>query len=887
MTFLRKLVWRFRRRKRERELHEELEFHLDVDKQEREAEGLDGREAHLAARRDLGSLALVAENTRTTWGWSFVEQCVQDVQYGLRAFVRSPGFTFAGTTTLAIGIGMTTAIFSVVYGMLLRPLPLHESDRLVLLTTLDGTDESGALSPPNFMSLKESIDHSSRSFSDFAGFEATELTLTGAGEAERIRGARVSGEFFQVLGATPILGRTFLLSEHNPGNTRVAVLGHRLWQRQFGGSRTVLGRHIVLNGIPHDIIGVMAPGCTFPYGSDIWIPQTYGGYLSSSSIAGRKSNTLVDVIGRLGPGIDNEQARAELHLLARRLEDRFPATNTGVTFGVVPLRDDLVGDVRPLLLLLLGAVVLVLVLASANVAGLLLARGASRRDEIAVRSALGAGRSRIVRQLVTEALVLGLFGNLLGLAIAYAVSGSLRAAYSDGLQRLGLSDAIRVDAPILAFACGITLVASALAALVPALRTAGYGIVEGLQSGGRNRISSRQSERWRGGLVSAQLAIAVVLLAGAGLLMKSFVRLASVDAGIRPERVLTFRLSTPATSYRGPTTVTFFDHLIERLERHHDVESAAAVFRLPIRQSTFGSRFRLEHAVDPEQRERSIGVQVVTPQYFDVLGVRIVSGRALTSDDRAGARPVVLINETGARRFFGDANPIGRQLRQFSYDPLEDAAEAFTIVGVVADVRTSGLGEELEPEAFFAHAQVPQGQMFVAVRTTGDPLDLTSIVRSEVAGLDRGLPVQELHSMDEVVSASLSRQRLLTRFVSLFSVVALVLAAVGIFGLVSFSVTERTREIGVRIALGASWANAIGPIVSHTVVLVGAGLMIGLGGAAGLTRLLEQELFGVTPLDPSVFAGVVALLAVVAVVASLVPAWRAATVNPLVALRAE
>jgi putative ABC transport system permease protein len=518
---------------------------------------------------------------------------------------------------------------------------------------------------------------------------------------------------------------------------------------------------------------------------------------------------------------------------------------------------------------------------------LLLARGASRREEIAVRSALGAGRSRIVCHFVTEALVLGVAGNLVGLIVASWASNSIALAYGEGLLRLGLAEAIRLDGPILAFAFVITIVTSAVAGLAPAIRTAETALSERLQSGGRSRIAPRHGQRLRSGLVVAQLALALVLLVGAGLLIKSFARLTSVDPGIRTDRTLTFRLNLPGAAYPAPRVVEFYDRLIDRLDHHSGVESAAAVFRLPIRQSTFGSRFRLERALDAEQRERSIGVQIVTPGYFKTVGVPILRGRGLTDGDRVGGLPVILINETAAKSLFPADDPIGRRLVQFSYDPLENAAAAFTVVGIVADVRTSGLDEELEPEAYFAHAQVPHNSMFVAVRTTGEPLEIARTVREVVREIDSAVPIVEVRSMQQVVSESVARERLLARFVSLFSAVALILAGVGVFGLVSFAVTERTREIGVRLALGASRASAVGEMIRQTSRLVLIGMAIGLAAALAVARTLEGELFGVVPTDLSVFATVALVLTVTALAASLIPAWRAATVDPLVALRSD
>jgi predicted permease len=577
-AFLRKVGWAIRRPRKDAELREELEFHLAEEADERKASGLGEDAAYFAARRDLGSIALIREDTSAMWGWPLLEQFAQDVQQGSRALVRNPAFALTAVVTFALGIGMTTAIFSVVYGLLLRPLPLDEPDQLVMVSTIDGADESGAVSPPNFMSLAENIDAGSGSFSHIAGFQGTEMTLTGAGEARRIRGARVSARFFETLNAATILGRTFRREEHDAGLGQVAILSHALWRQHFGSDRGVIDRAVILNGVPHAVVGITAPGFAFPYGGDFWIPQSYTGYFSSLSIAGRKSNTLVGVIGRLRTDVGLDTAQRELRVLGRRLEEQFPQTNANVTFSALALRDDLVGDVRSMLLLLFGAVALVLLISSANVAGLLLARTASRREEIAVRSALGAARGRIVRQFVTEALVLGVGGSLLGLMVAYWTSNGVAAAYGEGLRRLGLAEAIRLDGPVLAFALVITLLASTLAGLAPAFRVAEQPLADRLRSGGRSRTALRQAERLRGGFVVAQLALAVVLLVGAGLLIKSFVQLTSVDPGIRTDRVLTFRLAVPAAAYGSPRIVEFYDRLLDRLENHAGVESAAAVF---------------------------------------------------------------------------------------------------------------------------------------------------------------------------------------------------------------------------------------------------------------------------------------------------------------------
>ncbi|MGH9172956.1 MAG: ABC transporter permease [Vicinamibacterales bacterium] len=693
-----------------------------------------------------------------------------------------------------------------------------------------------------------------------------------------------------MLDARPVLGRTFHREENEPGQELVVVLGHALWQQQFGGDPGVIGRTILLDANAHTVIGVMPRGFDFPGGRAFWVPQPYGrNYFSATSTSGRRGTAVVRVVGRLRSGVSLEAARAELDARGRWLEERFPATNAGVSFAVMPLHDDVVGDVRTPLVMLLGAVAFVLFIATANVAGLLLARAASRREEIAVRGALGAGRGRIVRQLVTESLLLGLGGGALGLALAFWATGRIVAAQIEGLRRAGLVDAIHVDGTVLAFAIGVTVVAGILAGLLPAFRAADDGLAGTLQSAGRSGLASQRGQRLRGALVVGQLALAVVLLHGAGLLLHSFVRLTSVDPGFRTDGVLSFGVELPPAAYSSNERVqAFFGELFERIRRHTGVLSVGAIHHLPIGSGgRFLSRFRVEGRTLAGEEEPAIGVRVVSPGYFQTMSVPVLRGRSIDDQDRAGGLPTVVINERAAAQFFAGDDPIGRRLVGFGYDPIEAAAEAFTVVGVVADVRSSGLSEASVAEAYFAQAQVPHRQMFVVVRTAGDPLAQIGAVRTEIRALDPNLPIPEFRTLDQVVADSLDRPRFFTTLLSLFAGVALTLAAVGIFGILSFAVTRRTREIGVRIALGASPRILVRTIVREALVLVLIGLGIGLGGALALTRILERELFGISRIDPVTFAGVILTLGATALLASLVPAWRASTVDPLVALRAD
>jgi putative ABC transport system permease protein len=877
----RKLQWTLARRRRERELSDELEFHLSVDAAEAEAAGLTAERARSAAQRELGSMARVAEDARAAWGWPLLEQILQDVRYALRTLARNPGFAAAAVVTLMLGVGMTTAIFSTVYGVLLRPLPFEAPERLMMLhTVITGeTTRDRTLSPPNFASLREET----RSLESVAAFVSGQETLTGAGDPQQLEGARVTAGFFELLRVRAAIGRTFDRREHEPGQDQVAVLGYGVWQRAFGGASSIIGRTIVLDGSPRVVIGVMPAGFDFPAACAVWLPQPHEDPFLPTSTIGRAFNTWLPVIGRLRDGATLESLHADLGEVGRRLEARFPDSNAGVGFIARPAHDEMVGEVRRPLLLLLGAVALVLSIACANVAGLLLARAARRREEMAVRASLGASRGRLVRQLVIESMVLGVGGGALGVLLATWATGRLAAAPVSGLPRL---DAIRVDGAVLAFALAVTLLAGVLAGLLPAIRAAGDSLGGALRTAGRSGLASQRGRRLRSGLVVGQLALAVVLLVGAGLFLRSFLRLTAVDPGFRAERVLSFRVDLPGTLYGSKSRVTaYYDQVIERLDALPGVQSVGVASRRPP-VGRLASRFRVDRREQPE-REPSIGIVSISPAYFETMGIDVVKGRGFTLADRMGSAPVVILNEAAAREFFPGEDPVGRRLVNFSYNPIEDIASAFTIVGVIRDYRNGGLGQRARTEAYFPQAQAGLGRMFVAVRANSDPLMLTAAIRAELLAIDPNLAIPTFQTIEQLVSDSVARPRFLTLVLSLFSAVALLLAAVGIFGLLSFTVAQRTHEIGVRLALGASPGSVVRGIVREALALVALGLGIGLAAALALSGLIERQLYGVAPTDPTAFVGVALVLGGTAVVASLVPALRAAAVDPLIALRTE
>ncbi|MGH7483460.1 MAG: ADOP family duplicated permease [Longimicrobiales bacterium] len=884
--WVRRALYLRHRDRAEFEMDEEFTLHVELDTEANRRRGMSPREARRRALLAFGGVERFKEEGRDARGTRWLEDLMSDVRYAGRQLRRSPGFAAVAVLTLALGIGATTAIFSVVNGVLLRSLPFEEPERLVRLrTVIEGEGGgSGNLSPPNFLSLREET----RAFADIVSFETIEYTWTGGGAARNLEGARVSAGFFEVLGEEPVLGRTFRSEENLPGNTDVVVLGHGLWRQAFGGDPRVLGRTITLDGVAHMVVGVMPPGFSFPEKRALWVPRPYTASWSAATTVGRKSNTIVPVLARLAPGQTLAAARVDLAAAGRRLSVRFPETNAGVGFTAVPLLDDVVGDARTPLLLLFGAAGFVLLIACANVVGLLLARATTRREELAARAALGAGRGRLVRQLLAESLVLGALGGGLGLLAAWLGTEALLAARPEGLPRL---DDVRVDGAVLAFATAVTLLAGVTVALAPAVQATRGMLSERLRAGGRNELGTRAGTRVRAGLVVCEVALAVLLLAGAGLLIRSFVAITAADAGFRTERVLAFELDLDAAAgYDSREKIRMaYDEIVRRLANLPDVEAAAAVFRLPIAPGPFTSRFLREGEPPPTggRMEPSIYFQIVTTDYFRVMEIPIVRGRGFTEDDRAGSLPGVVINRAAAARFFPDEDAIGQRLDWFSFYLMDEAADEFTIVGVVGDVRHKALTRAPEPTAYFAHQQVPADNMTAVVRTVADPLAVSGSIRAALDAFDPNLALRGLTTLDQALADSVSRPRFSAALLGLFAVIALTLAGIGVFGLLSFAVARQTREIGIRIALGARPGEVIRRVVAGALALAGTGLLVGLLAAFALTRLLESMLFGVSPSDPASYAVVSVLLGATIIVAAALPARRAATVDPMVALRHE
>ena len=800
----------------------------------------------------------------------------QDLQYAFRRLVRSPGFTAVAVLTLALGIGANSAIFSVINAVLLRPLPYPEPERLVgVYQVWKGSRD--VMSPANFLDIRAQT----RTLDDAAAISSGEYTLTGAGDPIRLRGSEVSASFFDVLRVGAMLGRTFAADENEPGKDKVIVLGYGLWQQRFGGRADVVGTAVPIDGTPRTIVGIMPPGFSFPPDHDLWIPMEY-----TESVRAARGAWYLDAIARLRPGVSPEQSASEVATLGKALQQQHPRENTDVGFTTFPLQEALVGDLRPALLVLIGAVGLVLLIACANVANLLLARAAARETELAVRTAMGAGRGRLVRQLLTESLVLGAAGGFAGLLIAFWGCDTLVALQPQGIPRL---NEIAVDRHVVLFTVGTSLLTAIFFGAIPAAQMTRASLATCLKEGGRGTMAARGSARMRAALVVAEMALAVMLLAGAGLLIRSFDRLQSVDPGFRPDETLSFELSLPRTAYQKDEQVSaFFDRFIERVRAVPGVRSAGAVMALPLSGARFNISFRvLGRPESAPGQEPSMEVRVATPDYFRTMGIPLLRGRLFNEGDAADVPWVVVLSESAAREYFPNEDPIGKRIEMGWRRRTDDKRAGGEVVGVVGDVKELGLAEAFPPEIYLPARQWPVGRMTIVAHTAVPPLSLAEEMTQVVHDLDATLPIAEMRTVSDVVAESIAQPRFYMLLLAVFAAVALALAAIGIFGVMSYTVSQRTREIGIRMALGAQGGSVISMVVRQAMVLAVAGLAVGLAGAAALSRTLTTLLFDLSPTDPGTFAAVGGVLAFVALLASYLPARRAASVDPIDALRAE
>jgi len=807
------------------------------------------------------------------------DEMFQDLRFGVRMLLKQPGFTLIAILTLALGIGANTAIFSVVNAVLLRALPYPEPGRLVRFWESNpGRDwlEFGA-SAPNFADWRKQQSV----YEQLAAYEFNTFNFTGSGEPERVAAVSVTANFFSVLGVAPAHGRNFLPEEEQSGRNRVAILSDGLWQRRFGADPNLIGHQIQLNGESYTVVGVMPPRFQLTQGTELWAPLTL-----DPAVQPRRADRSIrnlSVIGRLKPGVGLAQAQAAIDTIARQLEQQYPASNAGWGVRMSTFYDWLVPEqIRRSMLVLFAAVGFVLLIACANVANLLLARASARQREMAIRAALGASRWRVIRQLLSESLLLSTLGGLVGLLLAFWCTNLIKASTSLDIPRL---DETRLDVKALGFTFLIALITGLIFGLAPAWQASRLALNETLKEGGRSGGGS-QRQRLRGALVIAEVALALVLLIGAGLMIRSFAHLQNVPLGFTPENVLTMRLTLPAAKYgQGAPRVNFFDQLLQRLHGVPGVIDASAVTELPLAGGgTWAEEVQLEGRA-PDGTPRSAGVNAVLPRYFHTMGIPLLAGRDFTEQDRGafwlGETPLTwIVNETFARRYWPNENPLGKRFR------IGDNRNPFgTVIGVAGDVRSLSLEQEARPAFYVSHGHYSLPALTVVVRTSAPPEALTAALRAQVYALDPDLPVYNLRPLEQVVANAAGQPRFHTLLLGLFSAAAALLAAIGIYGVMTYTVTQRTHEIGIRLALGAQARDVRALVAGQGLKLALTGVALGLAAAFALTRLMKSLLYAVSPTDPLTFGVIALLLLSVALLACWLPARRATKVDPMIALR--
>ncbi|MEY2562837.1 MAG: hypothetical protein QOH88_1030 [Verrucomicrobiota bacterium] len=817
-----------------------------------------------------------------------------DIRYGLRQLLKHPGFTLIAVLTLALGIGANTAIFSVVNAVLLKPLPFPAPEELV---AIGGIDRTETVSPPKLSSMCYpdffDLRDQNRSFSSIAVYRDRTLSLVDEKDAQSVRGQKVSGEFFDVLGLKPMLGRGFVRADEQPGGGPggfKAVLSYSFWQSHFNSAPDVLDRVLILDGVPHTVIGIMPQGSQFPIQTEsieiyITLAEDAASPDGSTPYTQQRGSHSLLGIARLKPGISLAQANAELRTIAATLEKKYPETNTNWSAGSQPLRDEIVGDVRTALYVLFAAVVCLLLIANANVANLMLARASVRGKEIALRAALGASRARIIRQLLTESVLLAGLGGLLGLLIAKWGTDALVAAVPQNIPRVST---IQLDAVVLGFTLLLSLATGIIFGLVPAWQASHVDLNTALKSGTRGAGGVEGKHRVRNALVMTEVALALILLVCASLLIQSFMRLGRVDTGMRTERLFTARIGLPAAAYPKPENIiSFFDQLMPRLRAIPGIESVTTTWPLPLSGSNNVSSFDIEEHPAPEGQQPDSPMRIVGPDYFRTMGIPVRQGRGFESSDQFKSLPVVIVNEQFVQKFFPGQNVIGKHIKP-SWGIGDEKALMRTIIGVVGNVKHRTLNMEFTPEVYLSASQIPMDSMSIVARTSvSNPAAITSAVRSELAAVDRNIPLVRVRVFDEYLSRALARPRFNAMLLSIFAATALLLTAIGIYGVMAYSVSQRTSEIGIRIALGAGRNSIFRLVVGQAMAIVGISLAIGLIGALAATRLLNSLLFGVGASDPFTFVGIMLLVSVVAFIAAWLPARRAMRVDPIIALRAE
>jgi len=879
------------RNRETRALREEMALHLELRARKLHRAGLAPADAGFAARRQFGNAAIYQDQISALWGWTMWERFWQDLRHGVRMLVKAPGFTAITVLTLALGLGINTAIFSAVNAVMLRPLPYPQSERLISLWEENtkprdqGFSSSGTVvgsaggsqrttvSPANLADYK-----ATGAFEDLAAYDSAPVNLTGLGTPQRLSGEAVTWNYFSVLGVLPAEGRTFLPQEDKPGAESVAIVSHEFWQQRLGGGADALSRSLLLDSKPYRIVGIMPAGFQSPsnlglkLATEVFLTASYSHELLAS-----RGDHEVNVVARLKPGVSVAAAQAALRALSAGLAKQFPATNGNFRASIALLRDDLAGSASQSLWALLGASGLIVLIACVNVANLLMVRAAGRRHESSVRMALGAGRLPLMRQLMTESLVIAAAGCLAGIATGRLLMFGLTALAPPGIPRI---ETAGMDWRVFAVAATLALATGLIFGMAPAWQASQVNPVDALKTAARGTGGASQA-RWRTVLTIAEVALSLILLVGAGLLLRSFSTLMGVNLGFQTDRVIAMNISLPILRYPdAQARLLFFQRLEERVHAVPGVVAVGTANRMPLRggwSSGIAIDGKTDRIVDPD-------FQAVTPGYFETLGIPLLRGRWLNAQDTANTLPIAVVNQAFARQLLDGADPIGHTMQR------KPRAPRISIVGVVNDIRRGGKEEEIKPEVYLCAGQTdlyPVPLADLAVRTAGDPRTLVNAISREVWAIDKDQPVTNVHTMDEIVDEAVAERRFQTLLLLIFASVAVALAIVGIYGVLTYSVGQRMSELGIRVALGAPPRAIVGLVLRQAGVLIAAGVVLGVVGAYGLTRFLEGLLFQVKTTDWHAYAGAVGLLTVVAVIAALIPARRGARVDPVVALRQE
>ncbi|MGA2536281.1 MAG: ABC transporter permease [Terracidiphilus sp.] len=868
--------------KRDAELKRELRSDLELEEEEQRENGSSAEEAHYAARRAFGNEMLIRERTHAAWGWARLERWMLDLGYAARLLLRSPGFTITCVLILAIGIGATTAIFSLVNAVLLRPLPFPDSDRLVWVSQQDHSlpgVASESLSYPDYFDWRAQ----NHTLEGIASYTGATVTMDLKGEMQRLDAQTVSSNFFRVMGTRPMLGSDFRWEDEKRGD-RAVMLSYSFWQSEFGAEQGIVGKPITIDGHSYAVAGVMPKGFQFPVENPapvLWKSIADEAEGESPATTQRGFDTL-GVIARLRSGVTVEQAKADLSVIANNLARQYPDSNKQYTSALVePELAHMTGDTRPALRVVFGAVSLVLLLVCANVAGLLLARGSKRSPEFALRAAIGASRAAIIRQLLIESLLLSLGGGVAGIALAFALIHVMLKLMPVEIPRI---EGASIDGSVLIFVLIVSVVTGLLFGAFPAWRLSRSAPALALREGGRSLAGGRAQHRLHNSLVVAQTAIGMVLLIGAGLLMRSFIRILNVNPGFNPKHVLTSRVGVPFDETKHNQHYIFYQQLLARISALPGVQSASAGWPMPMSSSNATISFNIQGRPVAKGDEPSESLGLAMPGYFETMNIPLIAGRTFADQDGLTGQPVIIINQAFARKYFAHQNPIGQHIQVGVGDDLF-VHPVREVIGVIGDIKHKGLTADLDPQFYLPYAQALITNPYLVVRSNGDPAAIRAAIGGTIHELDRSVPVYQASTLEEYLSKSAAQPRFQTFLLSCFAVIALALAAIGLYGLLSYMVVQRTLEIGVRMALGAQRRDVLRMIAQRGLTLALVGVVLGMAASTALTRLISGMLFQVRPTDPLTFMATAAMLLLISVAASSAPAIRASRLDPMKTLR--